>query len=96
MALDEDSVFGKPRPKPAAHVIGQPLDDLSAPELAERIEALRAEISASRSRSRRARRRGGRRAPFSRHERERRRPEMGRGSGVNPALRITGHEWNGF
>ena len=34
---DEDSVFGKPRPKTETHVIGQGLDDLSAPELAERI-----------------------------------------------------------
>ncbi len=43
-ADDEDSVFGKPRPKPASHVLGQLLDDLSAPELAERIAALKAEI----------------------------------------------------
>jgi uncharacterized small protein (DUF1192 family) len=45
MAIDEDSVFGAPRPKPATHVIGQALDDLSAPELAQRIEALKAEIA---------------------------------------------------
>ena len=46
MALfDEESVFGKPRPKTETHVIGQGLDDLSAPELAERIEALKAEIA---------------------------------------------------
>jgi uncharacterized small protein (DUF1192 family) len=44
MAIDEDSLFGTPRPKPTAHVIGQALDDLSAPELRERIELLRAEI----------------------------------------------------
>ena len=42
---DEDSVFGKPRPKTETHVIGQGLDDLSAPELAERIAALKAEIA---------------------------------------------------
>jgi uncharacterized small protein (DUF1192 family) len=41
----EDEVFGTPpRPKPATHVVGQLLDDLSAPELGERIEALKAEI----------------------------------------------------
>jgi uncharacterized small protein (DUF1192 family) len=44
MALDEDSVFGAPRSKPAAHLIGQTLDELSAPELAERIQALKTEI----------------------------------------------------
>ena len=43
-ADDEDSVFGKPRPKPTVHVIGQILDDLSAPELDERIAVLRSEI----------------------------------------------------
>lgn len=43
-AIDEESVFGTPRPKPAAHIIGQVLDDLSAPELAQRIEALKQEI----------------------------------------------------
>ena len=42
---DEDSVFGKPRPKTETHVIGPGLDDLSAPELAERIAALKAEIA---------------------------------------------------
>lgn len=42
---DEDSLFGKPRPKTGTHVIGQGLDDLSAPELAERIAALKAEIA---------------------------------------------------
>ena len=43
--FDEESVFGKPRPKTETHVIGQGLDALSAPELAERIEALKAEIA---------------------------------------------------
>ncbi|MFY9629452.1 MAG: DUF1192 domain-containing protein [Methylocystis sp.] len=40
MAEDIDE---KPRPVPT-HVVGQPLDALSVDELAERIEALRAEI----------------------------------------------------
>ena len=44
-ADDEEAVFGKRRPKPPAHEIGQLLDDLSAPELRERIEALKAEIA---------------------------------------------------
>jgi uncharacterized small protein (DUF1192 family) len=44
-AFDEDSVFGVKRPKAPAHEIGQPLDDLSAPELAERIAALQQEIA---------------------------------------------------
>jgi uncharacterized small protein (DUF1192 family) len=43
-AYDEDPVFGPPKAKPAPHVIGEPLDALSAPELAERIEALKREI----------------------------------------------------
>jgi uncharacterized small protein (DUF1192 family) len=43
-ALDEESVFG-PKPKPRlTHEIGQNIDDLSAPELAERIGLLRSEI----------------------------------------------------
>jgi uncharacterized small protein (DUF1192 family) len=43
-ALDEESVFGR-KPKPRlAHEIGQNIDDLSAPELAERIALLRSEI----------------------------------------------------
>jgi uncharacterized small protein (DUF1192 family) len=43
-ALDDESVFGaKPKPRPT-HEIGQSIDDLSAPELAERIALLRAEI----------------------------------------------------
>ena len=41
---DDDELMGRPRPKPPAHAIGQPLDDLSAPELAERIALLKAEI----------------------------------------------------
>ena len=44
-AFDEDAVFGVKRPKAPAHEIGQSLDDLSAPELTERIAALREEIS---------------------------------------------------
>jgi uncharacterized small protein (DUF1192 family) len=42
--FDEESVFGAPRKAPAVHEIGQPLDLLSAPELAERIESLKQEI----------------------------------------------------
>ena len=43
-AFDDESPFGK-SPKPLlAHEIGQNLDDLSAPELMERITVLRAEI----------------------------------------------------
>ena len=42
--FDEDFVFGTKRKPPAAHEIGQNLDDLSAPELAERIALLRSEI----------------------------------------------------
>ena len=42
--MDEDAVFGAKRPKPPVHEIGQLLDDLSAPELAVRIEALKQEI----------------------------------------------------
>jgi uncharacterized small protein (DUF1192 family) len=43
-ASDDESLFGQ-RPKPLlAHEIGQNLDDLSAPELTERIALLRAEI----------------------------------------------------
>ncbi len=44
-SFDEDAVFGAKRPKPPTHEIGQILDDLSAPELAERIEALKQEIA---------------------------------------------------
>jgi uncharacterized small protein (DUF1192 family) len=43
-AFDDESGLGvKPKP-PVAHEIGQNLDDLSAPELAERIGLLRSEI----------------------------------------------------
>ncbi len=42
--LDEESVFGTKRKAPTSHEIGQNLDDLSAPELAERIALLKAEI----------------------------------------------------
>jgi uncharacterized small protein (DUF1192 family) len=44
-AFDDDPVFA-PKPKaPVAHEIGQNIDDLSAPELSERIALLRSEIS---------------------------------------------------
>jgi uncharacterized small protein (DUF1192 family) len=43
--FDEESVFGKKRKPPAAHEIGQNLDDLSAPELGERIALMRSEIA---------------------------------------------------
>ena len=41
-AFDDESI-SKPKP-PLAHEIGQNIDDLSAPELAERIGLLRREI----------------------------------------------------
>jgi uncharacterized small protein (DUF1192 family) len=44
-ALDEESVFGQKRKPPTVHEIGQNIDDLSAPELAYRIDLLRAEIA---------------------------------------------------
>jgi uncharacterized small protein (DUF1192 family) len=45
MAADEeDAVFGAKKPKPAAHVIGENVDALSAPELEERIALCRREI----------------------------------------------------
>ena len=44
-AFDEEALFGAKRPKPPVHEIGQALDDLSAPELAERIETLKQEIA---------------------------------------------------
>ena len=44
MAHDEETLFGAPKKKPAAYGLGELLDDLSAPELAERIAALKAEI----------------------------------------------------
>ena len=43
-AFDEDQAFGKRPAAPPAHVLGQSLDDLSAPELIERIATLRREI----------------------------------------------------
>jgi uncharacterized small protein (DUF1192 family) len=43
-AFDEESVFGQKRQPPAIHEIGQNLEALSAPELAERIGLLRDEI----------------------------------------------------
>jgi uncharacterized small protein (DUF1192 family) len=43
-AFDDEFGFGaKPKP-PVAHEIGQNIDDLSAPELNERIALLRSEI----------------------------------------------------
>ncbi len=43
-SFDDDPVFA-PKPKaPVSHEIGQNVDDLSAPELAERIALLRSEI----------------------------------------------------
>ncbi len=44
-ALDEESVFGQKRKPPTVHEIGQNVDDLSAPELAERIQLLQTEIA---------------------------------------------------
>jgi uncharacterized small protein (DUF1192 family) len=43
-AFDDDSPFGEKRKPILAHEIGQNLDDLSAPELVERIGFLRSEI----------------------------------------------------
>ena len=43
-ASDDESLFGEKRKPLLAHEIGQNLDDLSAPELRERIGLLRAEI----------------------------------------------------
>ncbi len=43
-AIDDESLFGQKRKPVLAHEIGQNLDDLSAPELTERIGLLRAEI----------------------------------------------------
>ena len=43
-AFDEEAVFGAKPKKQVGHEIGQILDDLSEPELAERIGILRAEI----------------------------------------------------
>jgi uncharacterized small protein (DUF1192 family) len=44
MAGFDDEIFGAPPAKPPVHAIGQPIDDLSAPELAERITVLKLEI----------------------------------------------------
>jgi uncharacterized small protein (DUF1192 family) len=43
-AFDDEAAFGPPKIKAAAHVIGESLDALSAPELAERIAQCRREI----------------------------------------------------
>jgi uncharacterized small protein (DUF1192 family) len=42
--FDEEGLFGAPRKASATHEIGQPIDLLSARELAERIESLKQEI----------------------------------------------------
>jgi uncharacterized small protein (DUF1192 family) len=39
--FDDESLFGAKPKAPLAHEIGQNIDDLSAPELAERIALLR-------------------------------------------------------
>ena len=44
-AFEEDLILGAPKPKSAQHAIGQNVDDLSAPELSERIEVCRREIA---------------------------------------------------
>ncbi len=44
MAGFDDEILGAPPVKPPVHAIGQPIDDLSAPELAERIALLKLEI----------------------------------------------------
>ena len=54
MAGFDDEVFGAPPVKPPVHAIGQPIDDLSAPELAERIAVLKARDRAARARHRRS------------------------------------------
>ena len=43
-ALDDESVFGAKPQRSLVHDIGQNIDDLSAPELKERIALLRSEI----------------------------------------------------
>jgi uncharacterized small protein (DUF1192 family) len=43
-ALDDESQFGAKPKRVLAHEIGQNIDDLSVPELAERIDLLRSEI----------------------------------------------------
>lgn len=42
--FDEENPFGAPRKGATPHEIGQPIDLLSARELAERIESLKQEI----------------------------------------------------
>jgi len=42
--FDEENLFGTPRKAPSVHEIGQAIDLLSAPELAERIQSLKQEI----------------------------------------------------
>ena len=44
-AFEEESGLGEKRKPLLAHEIGQNVDDLSAPELKERIELLRTEIA---------------------------------------------------
>ena len=44
-AFDDDPADRAPKPKPAVHVIGENVDALSAPELAERIALCRNEIA---------------------------------------------------
>ena len=44
-AFDEESLFGRTPKPPLAHEIGQNIDDLSAPELQERIGLLHSEIA---------------------------------------------------
>jgi uncharacterized small protein (DUF1192 family) len=41
---DEEAVFGATKRKTPTHVIGESLDAFSAPELGERIDALKREI----------------------------------------------------
>jgi uncharacterized small protein (DUF1192 family) len=43
--FDEDNPFAKPRPIGPPHEIGENVDQLSAPELGERIALLRSEIA---------------------------------------------------
>lgn len=43
--LDEEAAFGAPPKQPATHVIGENVDALSAPELAERIDLCWREIA---------------------------------------------------
>lgn len=43
-AFDEDSAFAARAVQPPTHLIGQSLDDISAPELTERIAMLKREI----------------------------------------------------